>query len=244
VSTGEGRFISLEGIEGAGKSTLAVALEAALRARGLPVRRTREPGGTPLAEQLRSLVLARGPEHLRPEGETLLMFAARAIHLDNLIRPALQAGEWVLCDRFTDATRAYQGSGRGVSGDLIERIAEAVHGDLWPQRTLLLDLPVEQGMARARARAGAVDRFEDEDRRFFERVRTGYLRIAAAEPQRVRILDATAAPALLEQRALEALADLLPSPRGSEDAARGAAARPAGAAATVQGSPEDGAARG
>ncbi len=212
MSQSVGRFVSLEGIEGAGKSTLANALAAALREHALNVCLTREPGGTPLAEQLRSLVLARGPERISAQSETLLMFAARALHVDNLIRPALQAGDWVLCDRFTDATRAYQGSGRGVSAELIEQLAEAVHGNLWPHRTLLLDLPVEQGLGRSRARAGAgaADRFEAEDRRFFERVRTGYLKIAAAEPQRVRILDATATPALLARAALEALADLLP----------------------------------
>jgi dTMP kinase len=131
----EGKFISLEGIEGAGKSTLARALETALQVRGLSVRRTREPGGTPLAEQLRALVLARGAERISAEAETLLMFAARSIHVENLIRPALRSGAWVICDRFTDATRAYQGAGRGVDPELIERLARAVHGDLWPHRT-------------------------------------------------------------------------------------------------------------
>src|SRR6202051_5046910 len=131
------RFISLEGIEGAGKSTLARALEATLVARGLTVKLTREPGGTPLAERLRALVLERGPERISAEAETLLMFAARAIHVENLIRPALCAGTWVICDRYTDATRAYQGAGRGVDGELIERLAQAVHPDLWPQRTLV-----------------------------------------------------------------------------------------------------------
>jgi dTMP kinase len=211
VNAAEGRFITLEGIEGSGKSTLANALGQALRARALTVQLTREPGGTPLAERLRALLLERGEEPIGPRSEALLMFAARAVHLENLIRPALRAGAWVVCDRFSDATRAYQGSGRGLSSELIERLAEVVHGDLWPHRTLLLDLPVEQGLARARARGGGTDRFEDEDRRFFERVRTGYLKIAAAEPRRVRILDATAAPELLTRRALEALADLLPT---------------------------------
>jgi dTMP kinase len=211
VSAAAGRFITLEGIEGSGKSTLANALGQALRARALTVQLTREPGGTPLAERLRALLLERGGEPIGPRSEALLMFAARAVHLENLIRPALQAGAWVVCDRFSDATRAYQGSGRGVSAELIERLAELVHGDLWPHRTLLLDLPVEQGLARARSRGGARDRFEDEDRRFFERVRAGYLTIAAAEPRRVRILDATASPELLARHALEALADLLPA---------------------------------
>jgi dTMP kinase len=205
-----GRFISLEGIEGAGKSTLARALEASLVARGLTVRLTREPGGTPLAERLRALLLERGAEYISAEAETLLMFAARAVHLENLIRPALASGAWVICDRFSDATRAYQGAGRGVDAELIERLANSVHGNLWPHRTLLLDLPVDTGLMRARKRASAGDRFEDEDRRFFERVRARYLALAAAEPARVRVVDAAQAPDSVAARALEALADLLP----------------------------------
>jgi dTMP kinase len=205
-----GRFISLEGIEGAGKSTLARALEATLVARGLTVRLTREPGGTPLAERLRALLLERGAEHISAEAETLLMFAARAVHLENLIRPVLASGAWVICDRFSDATRAYQGAGRGVDAELIERLANSVHGNLWPHRTLLLDLPVDTGLMRARKRAGVGDRFEDEDRRFFERVRARYLALAAAEPARVRVVDAAQAPDSVAARALEAIADLLP----------------------------------
>ena len=205
-----GRFISLEGIEGAGKSTLARALEAMLVARGLTVKLTREPGGTPLAERLRALVLERGAERISAEAETLLMFAARAVHVENLIRPALSGGAWVICDRFTDATRAYQGAGRGVDAELIERLANTVHGNLWPHRTLLLDLAVDTGLARARKRAGAGDRFEDEDRRFFERVRARYLALAAAEPTRVRVVDAAQAPDSVAARAFDAIADLLP----------------------------------
>lgn len=203
------RFITLEGIEGAGKSTLAHSLEAALRAQGLDVLLTREPGGTPLAERLRELVLTRGEERISPAAETLLMFAARSVHIENRLRPALARGQWVLCDRFTDATRAYQGGGRGVSAELIEQLARAVHEEFWPHRTLLLDLPVELGLARARGRSSGGDRFEDEDLRFFERVRRGYLDIAAAEPTRVRVLDATEPPERLLQRAVAALADLL-----------------------------------
>jgi dTMP kinase len=205
-----GRFISLEGIEGAGKSTVARALEAMLTRRGVAVRLTREPGGTPLAERLRTLVLERGAERISAEAETLLMFAARAVHVENLIRPALAQGEWVLCDRFTDATRAYQGAGRGVDAALIERLAQTVHGTLWPDRTLLLDLPVDVGLARARRRSAAGDRFEDEDRRFFERVRARYLALAESEPARVRVLDAAGAPDDVAALALAAVADLLP----------------------------------
>jgi len=208
-----GKLISLEGIEGAGKSTLASALEAALRARGLPVLLTREPGGTPLAEQLRTVVLARGPERISAEAETLLMFAARAIHVENLIRPALAAGTWVICDRYTDATRAYQGAGRGVDGELIERLAQAVHADLWPQRTLVLDLPVELGLARARARRGPGDRFEDEQRRFFERVSARYRELAANEPERIRLIEASGTPENTLERSLAALSDVLPAAR-------------------------------
>lgn len=206
--TQSARFISLEGIEGAGKSTLASALDGALRARGLSVIVTREPGGSPLAEQLRALLLARGPERITPTAETLLMFAARSIHIENKIRPALDQGTWVICDRYSDATRAYQGAGRGVDARLIEDLASAVHPQLWPHRTLVLDLPVAQGLARARARRGLGDRFEDEDQRFFERVRARYLELALAEPQRVRLIDASAPPHIVAASALEALADL------------------------------------
>lgn len=212
--TGAARFISLEGIEGAGKSTLARALDSALRERGLPVLLTREPGGSPLAEQLRRVLLERGPECITPAAETLLMFAARAIHIENRIRPALARGEWVICDRYSDATRAYQGAGRGVDAQFIESLAEAVHARFWPQRTLVLDLPVVQGLARARARQGGGDRFEDQDHAFFERVRARYLRLAAEEPHRVRVIDASAPPPQVAASALAALSDLL-LPAGS-----------------------------
>jgi dTMP kinase len=203
------RFISLEGIEGAGKSTLARALQSALHERGHRVLVTREPGGSPLAERLRAIVLERGPECITPAAETLLMFAARSIHIENRIRPALEQGQWVICDRYSDATRAYQGAGRGVDSILIEALAQAVHAQLWPQRTLVLDLPVEQGLARARARAGGGDRFEDQDHRFFERVRARYLELAAAEPLRVRLIDARPAPQQVAENAMAALSDLL-----------------------------------
>ncbi len=206
-----GRFITLEGIEGAGKSTVARALEIELARRGLPVLLTREPGGTPLAESVRELLLRRGGEVMNPLAETLLMFAARAVHLDNAIRPALDAGRWVICDRFSDASYAYQGGGRGVSVALLDQLAGAVHADLWPARTLLLDLPVATGLARARARAAAPDRFESEERAFFERVRAAYLARAALEPQRIRVIDGQLAEPQLVAASLAALADLLPS---------------------------------
>jgi dTMP kinase len=196
-----GRFITLEGIEGAGKSTVAQLVSERLAARGITARVTREPGGTPLAERVRKIVLERGPEAVSPRAETLLMFAARSIHVENLIRPALERGEWVICDRFTDATRAYQGYGRGMDLDWIEQLAAAIHGDLQPDCTLLLDLPVEVGLRRARGRSGmAADRFEAETVEFFERVRQGYLALARHEPERVRVIDASLAlPAVTEQ---------------------------------------------
>ena len=203
------RFITLEGIEGAGKSTAARHVADVLRQSGLTVLATREPGGTPLAERVRQIALERGTEVLTPVAETLLMFAARALHVNSVIRPALARGEWVVCDRFTDATRAYQGSGRGVDAALIESLARAVHGDLAPDCTLLLDLPVATGLARARARAAAAtDRFEAETVNFFEQVRAGYLDIARREPARVAVIDA-AAPLPEVLRRLDAvLADL------------------------------------
>lgn len=217
--TPRGRFLTLEGIEGAGKSTVAAGLATALRTRGITVVATREPGGTPLAERLREVVLQRGAETLSPQAETLLMFAARAVHVDNLIRPALARGEWVICDRYTDATRAYQGGGRGVATAFIETLSRETVGGLTPDLTLLLDLPVETGLQRAHARrkakgatageggehADLPDRFEAEAVVFFERVRERYLAIAAAEPQRVRILEATLPPAALLGAAMDAL---------------------------------------
>ncbi|MGH8261266.1 MAG: dTMP kinase [Steroidobacteraceae bacterium] len=186
-----GRFITLEGIEGAGKSTVAQFVRGWLAARGIAARVTREPGGTPLAERVRAIVLEPGAEPIPPEAEMLLMFAARSIHLASLVRPALERGEWVICDRFTDATRAYQGGARGLSAALIEQLASAVHGDLAPDCTLLLDLPVEEGLRRARARAAASDRFEQERGPFFELVRQAYLDLARREPRRIRVIDAS-----------------------------------------------------
>ncbi len=207
-----GRFITLEGIEGAGKSTVARLVCDWLRARGLPVRLTREPGGTPLAERVRRVVLERGDEQISPATETLLMFAARGIHLDNLIRPALARGEWIVCDRFTDATRAYQGSGRGVDAAWIEALATAVHGGLQPDCTLLLDLPPATGLARARQRSGvAADRFEAETEAFFARVRAGYLELARREPHRIRVIDAAAELAAVEGQVGRVLKELCAS---------------------------------
>jgi dTMP kinase len=185
-----GRFITLEGIEGAGKSTVAGYILQWLQARGVRAVLTREPGGTPLAEQVRELVLRPADEALPPAAELLLMFAARSIHLTNLIRPALARGDWVICDRFTDATRAYQGAGRGLDRSGIESLATLVHADLQPDLTLLLDLPVAVGLARAQARRGPADRFDAERGPFFERVRAAYLDLARAEARRFCVVDA------------------------------------------------------
>jgi dTMP kinase len=172
---------------------------------------TREPGGTPLAETLRTVLLRKGAEQITPTTEALLMFAARALHLDNAIRPALAAGRWVICDRFTDASYAYQGAGRGVSVALLDQLAAAVHADLWPARTLLLDLPVAVGLARARARTGSADRFETEAGDFFERVRRAYLERADQDPRRLVVVDAQPAFAQVLSASIAAIADLLPA---------------------------------
>ena len=205
-----GRFITLEGIEGAGKSTVAKYVGEWLAGQGIAVRLTREPGGTPLAERVRRIVLERGTEQVSAVTETLLMFAARALHVENVIVPTLGAGEWVVCDRFTDATRAYQGSARGVDAALIDTLARAVHPQLAPDCTLLLDLPVAAGLARARERgAGATDRFEAETVSFFEKVRGGYLALARREPARIRVIDAAAPLSDVQQQVAVILAGLL-----------------------------------
>lgn len=190
--TSPGTLITLEGIEGAGKSTVARWVCEWLGRHGVQATLTREPGGTALAERVRRIVLERGEERLSAVTETLLMFAARGIHVENLIRPALERGEWIVCDRFTDATRAYQGGGRGVDPQLIEWLAGEVQGSVRPHCTLLLDLPVPIGLERARSRqAAAADRFEAETQAFFERVRAAYLELARREPQRIHVIDAS-----------------------------------------------------
>ena len=207
-----GCFITLEGIEGAGKSTVAKIVCEWLEARSIRTLLTREPGGTPLAERVREIVLERGKEKLSPVVETLLMFSARGIHLDTLIRPALGRGEWVVCDRFTDATRAYQGSGRGLDPLWIDSLATAVHGDLQPDCTLLLDLPPATGLARARARSGAVtDRFETEAEAFFAKVRSGYLELARREPDRIHVINAAVGLGAVQEQVMQVLENLYKS---------------------------------
>lgn len=187
-----GRFVVFEGIEGAGKSSQIQPLADWLSAGGRAVVTTREPGGSPIAERIRDVLLDSDNRGLCPDAELLLMFAARAEHLSKRIFPALEAGAWVLCDRFTDATYAYQGGGRGLDPERIAALETLVQGALRPDLTLLFDLPPEVGLARARARRqGAPDRFESERIAFFEQARRVYLERARACPARYRVIDAT-----------------------------------------------------
>lgn len=183
------KFITVEGIEGVGKSTNMRHLVNAIENAGHTVLTTREPGGTPMAERIRELVAEHGDEPMPDVAELLLVFASRALHVNNVIRPALAAGTWVVCDRFTDSSRAYQGGGRGLPLENIDRLAEWVHGDLVPDLTILLDAPVETGMERAGRRSDP-DRFESEQSDFFQRVRATYLKIAAEHPERFVVVDA------------------------------------------------------
>ena len=184
-----GLFITLEGPEGAGKTTNRAYLAEQLQAQGLSVVLTREPGGTALAEQIRSILLAEHDEPMAVDTELLLMFAARAHHLAQIILPALADNKIVICDRFTDATYAYQGGGRGLDCSRIALLEQFVQGDLRPDMTLLFDLPVADGMARAVAR-GKLDRFEQEQQDFFEAVRQSYLQRASDDPERFRLVNA------------------------------------------------------
>jgi dTMP kinase len=183
-----GKFITVEGGEGVGKTTNLAFIEARLRAAGIAVVVTREPGGTALGEDIRGLLLGHRHDGMASDTELLLMFAARAEHLAKVIRPALANGQWVLCDRFTDATYAYQGGGRGIAREHIAQLEQWVQGDLRPDLTLLLDVPIAVGLQRAGDRS-APDRFESEQAAFFERVRADYLERAGLEPNRYRIID-------------------------------------------------------
>lgn len=198
-----GCFITLEGPEGAGKSTNREFIAEYLRERGVDVVLTREPGGTPLAERIREILLAPADEPMASDTELLLVFAARAQHIDQVIRPALARGAVVLCDRFTDATYAYQGGGRGLALQRIEQLENFVQGDLRPDLTLIFDLKVEIGLSRAAAR-GRLDRFEQEGLGFFEAVRNAYLDRARQAPARYRVIDA-GQPLAAVQRDLHAL---------------------------------------
>ena len=185
-----GRFITLEGGEGVGKTTNIAYIQGLLEEQNIPLLLTREPGGTTLAEHIRQLLLDKEQESIAEQTELLMMFAARAQHIKHVIKPALEQGTWVLCDRFTDATYAYQGGGRNMALTSIQWLENFVQGDLRPDLTLLLDAPVQLGMQRAKQR-GKLDRFESEKMAFFEQVRQSYLSIAAHQSERVKIIDAT-----------------------------------------------------
>lgn len=202
-----GFFITLEGPEGAGKTTNRAFIAEHLEQQGHQVVLTREPGGTELAEKIRELLLAEHSEPVAVDTELLLMFAARAQHIQQLIRPALAAGKIVLCDRFTDATYAYQGGGRGIDEQRIAVLENFVQGDLRPDLTLLFDLPVNEGMARAKQR-GRLDRFEQEQQEFFEAVRQNYLARAEAEPMRFRVIAAQHALAQVQEQLIPILAQI------------------------------------
>ena len=185
-----GRFITLEGGEGVGKTTNIAYIQVLLEEHKIPVLLTREPGGTALAESIRQLLLDKEQEAIAEQTELLLMFAARAQHIKHVIQPALDKGTWVLCDRFTDATYAYQGGGRDMDLSTIQWLENFVQADLRPDLTLLLDAPIQLGMQRA-AQRGKLDRFESEKMAFFEKVREAYLSIAEQQSERVKIIDAT-----------------------------------------------------
>lgn len=208
-----GKFITIEGGEGVGKSTQIGALRDLLVARGVEVVLTREPGGTRRAERIRELLLETSDEPMPGTCELLLMFAARSTHIENVIRPALARGAWVVCDRFTDATYAYQGGGRGLPREHIAALENLVQGKLRPELTLLLDAPLEISAARASARntvAGSSDRFECERREFFERVRAAYLERARNEPSRFVVVDAAASVDAVAATIRQALETRLP----------------------------------
>ena len=208
ASQSPGLFITVEGVEGAGKSTQLSLIIERLEAAGIEVVSTREPGGTPFAESVRELLLANREEKVDQVAEMLLMFAARSQHLSGLIKPAIAEGKWVVCDRFTDATYAYQGGGRELGFDLVAQLEQLVQGDFRPDRTFYLDLPVEQGMQRVFAR-GEKDRFEEEKIEFFERVRSAYLRLVDANPERYIVIDASQSLETVQSDLAVAVDDLI-----------------------------------
>lgn len=203
-----GRFITLEGGEGVGKSTQIRRLAEALSLRGIDVVTTREPGGTEGAEAIRGLLMSGGQDRWNDATEALLFAAARADHVAKLIRPSVAAGKWVICDRFVDSTRAYQGGAGGISDTDILDLHRVGSGGLLPDRTILLDLPVEEGARRAAARAGEADRMGAKGADYYNRVAARFRDLAAQEPDRFRILDASGTPDAVTARILDALADL------------------------------------
>lgn len=206
--TKRGCFITVEGSEGVGKTTNMEFTRDFLQAAGIEVVTTREPGGTILGEEIRELLLGHKHDGMADDTELLLMFAARAEHLARVIRPALERGAWVLCDRFTDATYAYQGGGRGIALDRIAALEDWVQGELRPDLTLLLDVPVEIGLTRAGNRSEP-DRFEKEQHDFFERVRSMYLQRARENPERYRVIDASQPLEAVQAQLQQALAGIV-----------------------------------
>ncbi|HEY5666485.1 MAG TPA: dTMP kinase [Gammaproteobacteria bacterium] len=202
-----GAFITLEGGEGVGKSSSLTAVENFLRQAGVEVITTREPGGTDLGEAVRRWLLDGEHENLSAESEALLMFAARSVHLDQVIRPAVERGAWVVCDRFTDATIAYQGGGRGARREFLLALRDEVQQGFGPDLTILLDAPVEVGFARIADRTH--DHFERESGAFFSRVRQAYLDLAVAEPERIRVINADASPDEVKSAIESALGDFM-----------------------------------
>ena len=193
-----GLFISFEGIEGCGKTTQSLLLARWLKGRGHQVIVTREPGGTPIAEKIRRVLLDPGNHRMAPLSELLLLEASRAQHLAQVIVPALKAGKTVICDRFADSSTAYQGYGRGMDLEMINRLNQIAVGGCWPRLTLVFDLPVEQGFARACKRKRSLDRMERQQKAFHQKVRRGFLAIAQAEPDRVKVLDGSFPPDVIQ----------------------------------------------
>ena len=205
-----GKFITFEGGEGTGKSTQAARLVASLQARGIDVVHTREPGGSAGAEDIRNIALNGDAGRWSPLTETMLMFAARSDHLEKTIRPALAAGRWIVCDRFADSSRAYQGAGGRAPADFIEALDAAIVGDDQPDLTLVFDLPVEVGLERALARGAAETRFESKGLEFHRRLRDGFLSISAHYPERCRLIDATGEPDTVTERVWRAVEPIVP----------------------------------
>lgn len=205
-----GRFITFEGGEGTGKSTQVARLVERLTAQGLEVVRTREPGGSPGAEAIRALVVSGDADRWSPRTELLLMYAARSDHLERTILPALEAGHWVVCDRFADSSRAYQGAGGGAAAELIETLDHGIVGAHQPDLTLIFDLPVETGLERALGRGAAETRFESKGLAFHRRLRDGFARIAAENPARCRLIDAAGTPDRVSERVWAAVQPMLP----------------------------------
>jgi dTMP kinase len=209
IQNSKGLFISFEGIEGCGKTTQAKLLARWLKGRGHQVIVTREPGGPPIAEKIRKVLLDSKNHHMSPLTELLLLQASRAQHLAQVIVPALKAGKIVICDRFADSSTAYQGYGRGMGLEMVNQLNRIAVDGCWPKLTLVFDLPVEQGFARAAGRKRALDRMEKQERAFHQKVRRGYKEIARQDPRRVKLLDGSQPPDVIQAAARQLVLELL-----------------------------------